>query len=194
MSEAILRLFWRAVADVAKTGVPIPIVEGVPVQRERAVARSIALAMQRLRPSAVSFYVMHEDWDFSSLTTPDRPPQPDIGIALLATGTAIWPIEFKLMKGDAAVTDYVKEYRANFLTCKYAGDTAEGALVACLATGRPSVALANIASAVGLPFAPGVTHRPTKRYHKISDAARHVPPGKAYSPTIRCHHIVLITG
>jgi hypothetical protein len=191
MSEAIIRLFWQAVSDLARTGIPAAVVDGTPVQRERAVGRAVAHAMHRRRPGNVSFYVIHEDWDPSSLATPTRPPQPDIGIALLSTGTAIWPIEFKLMPGDAAVAEYTKEYQGNFLTCRYAADTAEGALIACLEAGRPAIALSNIAKALGLMLVPGVSHRPTKRYHKMSVASRHVPAGKPYNATIRCHHIVL---
>jgi hypothetical protein len=196
MSLDILQLFWRAIAALRTTGIPAAFVAGRPVERERAIAMAVCMEMQRLRRKRLSFSVHHETWEFTSVTRSRRPPQPDIGISLLGGASpALWPIEFKLASTDRQVAPYVKELRGSFLTCRYAADSAEGAIVACLGAGSEDAFLANVAARLApVPFRRGATHRPSARYHQTSTHRRKVPSGRPYKATVRCHHLVVRVG
>jgi hypothetical protein len=95
----------------------------------------------------------------------------------------------KVLETDSDVHDYVKEVRENFLTCRYAPFTAEGALVGYLKAGSPARFLNNIAVTVPCQMKVGWNNPP--RHHTWSDHPRCVPDGKDYLPTVRCHHLIL---
>jgi hypothetical protein len=101
----------------------------------------------------------------------------------------MWPIEAKALHNDGRVSEYVKEVRKNFLTCRYAPFSSEAVMLAYLISGDTNKFFQNITKKIPcvlLPY-PRFSHRP----HKVSDHSRTVPNGKPYPNKITLHHLVL---
>jgi hypothetical protein len=136
------------------------------------------------------FYVQLESPEWLSLkpgTT--KPPKYDLAFVLWANSNAKWPMEAKVLRTDGAVSEYVRDLREEFLTCRYAPASSGGAMLGYLLSGAPTTAFSNIARSAGcslddVPDCGG-------RSHKTSSHTRIVPPEKGAPALFRCHHILL---
>jgi hypothetical protein len=122
-----------------------------------------------------------------------QPPQYDIAFVLHENPRFMWPLEAKVLKSDSegSVTQYALDVNEEFLTCRYAPFSKEGAMLGYLFSGDPDEAFRSIEKKVPCTL----THHPDfpKRYHKTSDHLRTVPAGKEgeYPCEFRCQHLIM---
>lgn len=122
------------------------------------------------------------------LPNSDRPPVYDIAFFLHSNSQTKWPVEAKVLRTPGQVAAYVDDLIDQFLTCRYAPFSSEGAMVGYLLKGTPDAALKAIARRIPCTLAdysdaPG-------RPHKTSDHMRSVPAGQQSPPRFRCHHLI----
>lgn len=122
--------------------------------------------------------------------SPAQPPVYDIAFVLRQNERVMWPLEAKVLKSDGSVGEYVKEITRNFLTCRYAPFSSEGAMLGYLLSGKPSNAFANIAKKT--PCTLRKSSAFSKRNHMISDHVRSIRRGKPYPANFVCHHLILM--
>lgn len=162
-----------------------------PVQIERQLGFLLHNRIAQLRDSALPFIVVHEPTEFEFLKTPKaRPPQPDLGFVMNGNDRIIWPVEMKLLPDDSDATAYASEIRDNFITCRYAPFTGEGAMFGCLLKGTPAAAFVTISQEVPCKLTAGAFNPP--REHMVSRHARTVPSGRHYAPEVCCHHLLVV--
>lgn len=124
---------------------------------------------------------------------PAQPRQYDLGFAYHADRRVLWPLEAKVVKGDADtvrnVGDYVDTVTGRFLSCAYAPFSPSGAMLAYLKKGNATAVLDNIGRRLECEMEsyPAFATRP----HRTSRHDRGVPAGKEYPSSFRCHHLVL---
>ncbi|MEW5928631.1 MAG: hypothetical protein AB1941_14280 [Gemmatimonadota bacterium] len=148
--------------------------------------REISDVMTRLEP----FVVQHgaHEW-LSQLPGTTKAPIYDIAFVLRDYRASKWPIEAKVLRTDGTVSEYVHDLQEQFLKCRYAPCSTEGAMLGYLLSGTPSVAFDNIGRSAGctldaFPEAPG-------RDHRTSQHVRSVPQGKSSPPEFCCHHMLM---
>lgn len=120
---------------------------------------------------------------------PAAPPEYDIAFYLHERPLVNFPLEAKLLRTDQALAAYVADVKQEFLTCRYAPFSAEGAMLGYLLKDAPAAVFAKIETDVpcqlqqheGFP----------DRAHRFSDHQRTVEPGKTYPVAFRCHHLML---
>jgi hypothetical protein len=190
MSAAMIALIWEAV-ELLTAEVTTVQYDEIPEQLERGLGFLLSTRISRVIDRALPFVAVHEPPELERIATARaRPPQPDLGFVMNGNDRVIWPVEMKVLKNDRDVSEYAKEVNANFLTCKYAALTAEGAMLAYLLRGDPEVAYQMIADAIPCTLLPGWTDPP--RNHRISEHQRAVPVDEDYSPKLRCHHLIAV--
>lgn len=136
------------------------------------------------------FDVQHGPYeDETRQPSPAQPPQYDIAFFLKANPRIMWPLEAKVLRTDGAVAPYIKDLKKEFLTCRYAPFSSEGAMLGYLLSGEP----ANVFRRLEAKVPCDLFHHPTfpDRDHKYSDHTRHVPTNKPYPAHFRCHHLIL---
>lgn len=157
---------------------------------ERSLTQLLEPLIHRVMPGEQPFYVQHAPHEFET-AKPGRgsPPVPDIGFFMWVNPRAMWPLEAKTLRTDGAVSEYVRELRDNFLTCRYAPFSSEGGMLGYLVAGDPAQAFGNIAA--GVPC--DLDRHPDfpNRDHRTSDHMRTVPSGRDYPRKFRCHHMLL---
>lgn len=123
------------------------------------------------------------------MPSPAQPPLYDIAFVLRQNERIMWPMEAKVLKTDGAVGDYIKEVENNFLKCRYAPFSGEGAMLGYLLSGIPAKAFNNISlkGRYNLNDHAGFQ----KRNHKISYHKRQVQAGKTHPVDFCCHHMVM---
>jgi hypothetical protein len=100
----------------------------------------------------------------------------------------MWPLEAKVLRSDRDVGRYVNEITGNFLTCRYAPFSGEGAMLGYLLAGASADVLENIAFKTPCILD---DHPELASYnHKTSDHVRLVPADKPYPINFRCHHMI----
>jgi hypothetical protein len=120
---------------------------------------------------------------------PAAPPEYDIAFYLRERPLVNFPLEAKVLRTDQALAAYVADVKNEFLTCRYAPFSAEGAMLGYLLKGAPAAVFAKIARDV-----PCQLHQHEEfpdRAHQFSDHQRKVEPGKTYPVAFRCHHLIL---
>jgi hypothetical protein len=162
---------------------------------ERGITQLLVPEIRQAIPLASPYDVEHGPYEFESLAGPSaQPPAYDIGFVPRANAYKhhIWPIEAKVLETDGTLSEYVNEVRDNFLTCRYAPFSAQGAMLGYLLKGAPAVFYRKLSSQLQCPL----PHHPDfpERNHKTSDHQRSVPEGKTYPSNFRCHHLVLEVG
>ena len=98
-------------------------------------------------------------------------------------------MEAKVLETVVSVSEYARDIQEQYLNCRYAPFSSEGAMLGYLLSGTPTGAFKNIAEKVAceLEDHPDFPSRP----QKLSNHVRSVPTGKAYPLTFRCHHLML---
>ncbi|MFZ3208345.1 MAG: hypothetical protein WA140_05880 [Geobacteraceae bacterium] len=118
-----------------------------------------------------------------------QPPLYDLAFVLKSNPRIMRPLEAKVLRTDGAVVQYTREITENFLTCRYAPFSGDGAMLGYLLAGDPARAFENIA--IKTPCA--LEDHPVfySHYHKISVHERSVPEGKDYPVNFSCHHLIM---
>ena len=157
---------------------------------ERSVTQYLEPRIRRAMPDCSPFYVQHGPHEFETAKRPPaQPPQPDIAFVPRENERVMFPLEAKTLRTVDKVGAYVSEIRGNFLTCRYAPFSSEGAMLGYLVTGDPAQAFDNIAAKVPCQLTPHPAF--LDRDHRTSDHMRSVPLGKSYPHKFRCHHMIL---
>ncbi len=118
-----------------------------------------------------------------------QPPLYDLAFVLKANPRIMWPLEAKVLRTDGDVGRYVNEMKSNFLTCRYAPFSVEGAMLGYLLAGDPANVLSNIEKDLPCYLDDYPDFHP--HYHKTSDHNRSVPARKLYPSNFRCHHMIM---
>jgi hypothetical protein len=164
-------------------------------QAEDQIERSITQYLTpKIRDAMTGYEPFHVEQGINEFETrepsPAQPPVYDIAFVLRQNERVIWPLEAKVLKTDGSVSKYVKEIRDNFLTCRYAPFSGEGAMLGYLLSGKPMEAFANIAKKTPCSLRENPDF--PKRNHMISDHVRSIPRGKPYPANFVCHHLILM--
>lgn len=184
-STILLEFVWQAYDQMRSDN---------PIVNEKDLERSITQLLEPRVHHALSgfepFYVQHESYEHETMKGPPaRPPQYDLAFVLNADEKIKWPLEAKVLETAGTVSEYVSDIRDEYLTCRYAPFSSEGAMLGYLLSGTVSDAFHNIAQKVPCKLVdhPSFISRP----QKLSNHVRSVPPGKEYPSTFRCHHLIL---
>ncbi|MDD5724433.1 MAG: hypothetical protein PHY29_11965 [Syntrophales bacterium] len=159
-------------------------------QLERNITLYLVPRIRRHMSGYEPFDVEHEVDEFETRVSPSaQPPRYDIAFILRNNQRIMWPLEAKVLRTDGAVGPYVGEVTENFLTCRYAPFSSEGAMLGYLLAGQSVNVFRNIEEKVpcSLENHPGFT----SHNHKKSNHNRKVPAGKQYPNNFRCHHLIM---
>lgn len=159
---------------------------------ERDITMSLERRIRKVMTGDEPYIVQHNPYEEESRRpAPAQPPQYDIAFVMNADERVMWPLEAKVLKSDSvsAVTAYANDINNEFLTCRYAPFSSEGAMVGFLMSGDENVAFKSIEKKVPCKLKAHPDF--PKRHHKTSDHRRKVPRGKPYPRNFRCHHLLM---
>ena len=157
---------------------------------ERDITEHLELRVRRGMTGDEPFGVQHGRHERESRKlAPAQPPQYDIAFFLYAHPRVSLPLEAKVLHTDREMAAYVRDLREEFLKCRYAPFSAEGAMMAYLMKGTAYAVFENISRVV--PCRLHVHESFSGRPHRYSDHVRAVDVGKSYPRRFRCHHLVL---
>ena len=165
-----------------------------PVVDSRDLERSITQLLEPRIGRALSgdepFYVQHGPSERESMQPPPaQPPQYDIAFILRKDERIMWPMEAKVLETSGAVAEYVKAIHEQFMTCRYAPFSGEGAMLGYLLSGTADNAFQNISNKTPCEMKDHPAF--SSRSQKLSRHIRNVPSGKVYPSKFCCHHLIL---
>ncbi len=184
-SEILLGLVWQAYDQMRRDN---PFIDGRDL--ERSITQLLEPRIRRVMSGDEPFGVQHGSYERETMKAPPaQPPQYDLAFFLNAEERIMWPLEAKVLETAGTVSEYVRDIREEFLKCRYAPFSSEGAMIAYLLSGTPRDAFHNISEKVPCELVdhPSFSSRP----QKVSRHLRSVPTGKAYPASFRCHHLIL---
>ena len=157
---------------------------------EREISQLLEIRIRRSMPQVTFCYIQHEPKERETRKpAPAQPPEYDLAFVLYSNERIMWPMEAKILKTDQQVDGYIKDIQNEFLTCRYAPFSDEGAMLGYMLSGLPDIVFLKIAEALGAKLK---GHRDfPNRYHRISSHLRLVPKGKPYPKNFRCHHLMM---
>lgn len=157
---------------------------------ERDISQLLEPRVRNAMPDLVPFYIQHGVYERETRQAPPaQPPCYDLAFVAFANPRFMWPLEAKILKHDRDVNRYVADINEQFLTCRYAPFSSEGAMLGYLLTGDPIVAFLTIQAALGTKLTP--YGRASRRPHRVSRHTRVVPRGKLYPSAFDCHHLMM---
>jgi hypothetical protein len=183
-SEILIDIIWRAY-DLLKHESPSINCKDL----ERNITQLLESRIHRVMTQNEPFYVQHGPYERETMQAPPaQPPQYDIAFVLLADEQIMGPMEAKVLETAGTVAEYIEDVKEEFLTCRYAPFSSEGAMLGYLLSGTSDDVFKNISAKVPckLEDHPGFTARPQKMSHHV----RTVPAGKPYPAVFRCHHLI----
>lgn len=186
-STILLGYIWQAY-DILTANLPAAI---DPEDLERSLTQVLEPRIHKVMTGYETFYIEHGPYERETkMPPPAQPPQYDIAFVLYQDERIMWPLEAKVLATDGTVADYAREVEEQFLTCRYAPFSSEGAMLGYLLLGNPGTALGNIAAKLSclLDSHPAFIHRP----HRVSHHRRKIPKGKPYPVEFTCHHLVML--
>lgn len=161
---------------------------------ERNITELLEKRIRDVMDGDEPFYIQHNSSERETRKiAPAQPPEYDLAFVFHANERLKWPLEAKILKGTKKgdMTSYISDVKNEFLTCRYAPFSSEGAMLGYLLSGKA----ANIFSLIEADIPCVLTVHPDfpRRHHKISDHQRIIPAGKEneYPSEFRCHHLVL---
>lgn len=160
-------------------------------QLERSITQLLEPRIRKSMSGFEPFYAQHEVYEYETRQSPPaQPPQYDIAFILYENPRIMWPIEAKVLRSDGSVAPYINDLKNEFLSCRYAPFSSEGAMLAYLFSGNPNTAFQHIEAKVSCELC----HHPVfpERNHKYSDHIRLIPANKKYPGQFRCHHLILM--
>lgn len=181
----MLGFIWRGYDQMQSDK---PVVNGSDL--ERSITQLLAPRIDRAMSGDEPFYILHGPFERETMQPPPaQPPQYDIAFILREEERIMWPMEAKVLETSGAVSEYIKDIHEQFLTCRYAPFSGEGAMLGYLLSGTAGDAFQNIAKKTlcELEDHPAFSSRP----QKLSSHTRNVSSGKTYPSRFRCHHLML---
>ncbi len=159
-------------------------------QLERSITQLLEPAIHDVMTRDEPFYVQYEVFEFETRESAQaRPPQYDIAFVLYSNRRIMWPLEAKVLRTDGTVAPYIKDLKKEFLTCRYAPFSSEGAMLGYLISGKPANVFHHLETKVPCELYPHPEF--PDRDHRCSEHLRHVPANKPYLAHFRCHHVIL---
>ncbi|MEK7686563.1 MAG: hypothetical protein AAB466_14195 [Verrucomicrobiota bacterium] len=186
LSANLLRFVWLGY-DALRRDMP-PAINKKDL--ERSLTQLLAPRIRRVMSGDEPFDFEHGPYERETMKPPPaQPPQYDLAFVLRADERVMWPLEAKKLETDGAVADYVDDVRNQFLRCRYAPFSSEGAMLGYLLSGSPAIVFKNISAKVpcSLEDHPAFPNRP----HKFSRHRRQVAAGKSHPREFRYHHLIL---
>lgn len=159
-------------------------------QLERSITQILTPKIRDCMTGYEPFHIEQGVYEYeTSVSASAQPPLYDLAFVLKSNPRIMWPLEAKVLRTDGAVGPYAKEINDNFLTCRYAPFSGDGAMLGYLLAGDPVIAFENIEMKVPccLEDYPDFT----SYNHKTSNHDRSVPVGKGYPINFRCHHLLM---
>lgn len=184
-SVILLGFVWQAYDQIKKDN---PFIDGRDL--ERSITELLELRIHRVMSGDEPFQIQHGPHERETMKAqPAQPPQYDLAFKLNADERIMWPLEAKVLETDGFVSEYIKDIREEFLTCRYAPFSSEGAMLGYLLSGTPANAFKNLSEKIPCKLRehPHFSVRP----HKLSSHIRRAPTGKTYPSSFRCHHLIL---
>jgi len=184
-STILLGFVWRAYDQLRRDN---PYINARDL--ERSITQILEPRIHREMSGDEPFFIQRGPYERETMKSPPaQPPQYDLAFILNADERIMWPMEAKVLETVMAVSEYARDIQEEYLKCRYAPFSSEGAMLGYLLSGAPSDAFRNIAEKVPceLENHPGFPSRP----QKLSKHVRSVPTGKPYPLTFRCHHLML---
>jgi hypothetical protein len=189
-SAVLLKLVWKGYDIFYRE-----VLAGIDCSKDdEDLERDITMLLEpRIRQAMTGdepFYVQHSSYERETRKkSPAQPPEYDIAFVCHNNPRIMWPLEAKILRTDSALSEYVKEVKNNFLTCRYAPFSAEAGMIGYLLSGMPQKVFDKIAHSLECTL---YDHPEFKeRSHKFSEHQRKVPPKKFYPRSFCCHHIIL---
>lgn len=185
LSAILLGFVWQAYDQMRRDDPPVN-----KKDLERSITQLLEPRVHRAMSGDEPFYVQHGPYERETMKAPPaQPPQYDLAFILHAAEEIMWPLEAKVLETAVAVSEYAHDIREEYLKCRYAPFSSEGAMLGYLLSGTPTEAFHAVAEKVPceLEDHPSFLFRP----QKLSRHTRSVPVGKAYPPLFRCHHLML---
>jgi len=157
---------------------------------EREITQLLEIRIRQSMPPITFCYIQHEPKERETRRpAPAQPPEYDLAFVLYSNERIMWPMEAKILKTDQQVDGYIKDIKNEFLTCRYAPFSDEGAMLGYMLSGHPDRALLKISQALGVKLK-GYRNFPN-RDHQASSHMRLVPKGKPYPADFRCHDFMM---
>ena len=192
-TSILLGFIWRGYDLLCKEVLDKIDINQADEDLERSVTQLLEPRVHRVMTGDEPFFVQHGPYEEETRHSAQaQPPVYDLAFVLRANERIKWPCEAKVLHTDGSVAEYRKAVTNEFLMCRYAPFSSQGAMLAYLFAGEPEILFTNIAAALAcrLDSHPSFPQRP----HRRSDHMRVVPTGKNYPRAFRCHHMVLRIG
>ena len=184
-ARTLLGFIWLAY-DEMRTGRPDVDTQDL----ERSITQLLEPRIRDAMTGDEPFYVQHGPFERETMkAAPAQPPEYDLAFVFRADERVMWPVEAKVLETPRKVARYVRDIRAEFLTCRYAPFSKSGAMLGYLLAGAPDSAFTAIAERLGCTLEP-VPEQP-ERPNRVSRHARTVPVGKPYPVEFDCFHLIL---
>lgn len=184
-SDILLGFVWKGYDRMKKDA---PAVDDRDL--ERSITQLLAPRILQMMSGDEPFYIQHEPFERETMQAPPaQPPQYDMAFVLKADERIMWPMEAKVLETSGSVSEYVADVRDQFLTCRYAPFSGDGAMLGYLLSGAAADVFRNIE--VKLPCTLEDNPVFSSRAQKLSHHSRRVPSGKPYPSVFRCHHLIL---
>jgi hypothetical protein len=190
-SLLILSFVWRGYDLLRQDVLDHVDASEVDEDLERSVTQLLEPRVRRSMTGDEPFDVQHGPYEHETRQPPPaQPPEYDLAFVLRANPRVMWPLEAKLVRTPGGVARYVQEITDNFLTCRYAPFSREGAMLGYVLSADTSSVFGNIARSVPCELE-GVLDF-ADRAHRTSHHTRAVPAGKAYPQSFTCHHLLML--
>lgn len=158
---------------------------------EREITELLEIRIRRIMPSPIFCYIRaYAKERETRMPPPAQPPEYDLAFIMFSNERIMWPIEAKVLKTDDNISEYVKDIRNEFLTCRYAPFSSEGAMLGYLLSGKPAKAFLKIEKSLGVKLSEHTDFLNRDHIQSLHD--RKVPDGKNYPSNFRCHHLMML--
>lgn len=156
---------------------------------ERSITQHLEPMIRQVMSGDEPFYIQHGPYERETmLPPPAQPPAYDLAFVFHADARVMWPLEAKVLSKPSLLSDYLRDVREEFLSCRYSPFSPSAAMLGYLLDGAEGDVLVNIERGLGVKLEPIVSF---KRPCAVSAHTRTIPPGKNYPSMFACYHIVL---
>ena len=189
-SSILLSFVWQAYDEFRKDILAHIDCSLEDEQLERSITQLLEPRIHKVMSGDEPFYVQHEVYEYETRQSSSaQPPQYDIAFILTQNPRIMWPLEAKVLRTDGSVAPYIEDLKNEFLTCRYAPFSSEGAMLGYLISGKPDNVFRHLENKIPCelhqhPVSP-------ERAHRYSEHDRKVPKNKPYPERFRCHHLIL---
>lgn len=188
-SLLLLDLVWRGYDRLISEDLNEVDFSDTDEAKEESLNHLLALRIDQSKSGDEPFCVQHQVPEQTKRKRGrGRSPQPDIGFTLYAHPRTVWPMEGKVLRGDQDVGPYVAEVQNNFITCRYATFSSEGAMLGYLLGGEPKHVFAALAKSL-TPFLSPHPYFPN-RPHRMTRHLRNETPHPNSPSDFVCHHLI----